>query len=1141
MTRIYSIIFKAITLLLVFFIFSVMLLIFFLINGIKLNNLSFGGIDISELYLKYDKKLFLQISNLGYQGKKLDCNISIGSDHQKFIVEIENFYYQNLKMNFSGKLLLDIEEIEALKDGTKKELTFDAVSIIFDQNLSPILAEKFFVHFQDDINFRFLHPTLDGVKLDNSTIDIVDLAHDGILKVYLDIYNMLDLRILKILGNYEVELPFKQIRGATHTLVHIDIPFSDDLGTVISAVAKVQNGVVSVGDNHLNVKHTPPDPNSKTKVSVRVELANNKVLFEDYAFHSDLLHIEYEKDVIKIASKQNDIHKATTMVANIENLNAMLKEKKLFYAVDIKDPKANFITVVGDTNLKEQITTGDFFVRHFNYDNKAIINSEQFTFKVQHKPLNVQCNGDFGVDMQVENNLTQKVLFENFELNYKNNTVKLYANILEENNTATLQHTTDLDKNSSNGTVFISNFEYKDEAKIQNQSVYYKVEHEPLIANITGDIEILLTNNGKNESNKIRFEKLVARYENNQATIDTNIRENQNLATLHNTSYFDKNVSNGALAIENYEYEDKAKMQNQTLLYTVNHQPFTAKVSGNIEILLKDTGSKEDKKISFENFLAQYQDEKVTVHSDIIENNNTAKISNVTYLDKDKSNGSLFINNFQYDDVAKLQNQTINYEVKHKPFQAHITSDLTATLQNKETILNGLDVVYGKNSINLKTNYLEGNASAYLTNTTNLDTNTSKGNLELKTFTFKQYLDLKNEFLQYSVDFKNGIKASIPKYLLTYTKDANNTQNLFVGKLNNLLGKVNLVSNKSLNNGTLHISSNKEFQNTNIIINDLGVDINSTLFKSDQADKTNETVVQAEQNNSDLPKISLKMFNSKVSIDGMDLNSSSILGEFYKQDMDIKYLPQDENSTIKLYKSGDSLSIKATGLSDNFINSLAKKDIFDDGLFSLDIDGNKTNMYGGMYVRDTTVKNVRILNNLISFVNTTPAIINPLLALPTLFRMSETNFDMNGYLIKDGYVKFDYDYENKFLNLPSFYTRSKMMDFKGKGKVDIANKKLEAGIDVIFLKDYSKFVNHIPLIGYILTGDDGNFVTNVDINGTFETQEFTTHAISNTAEGVVNMIKRTISVPFIPFMDNGKKEDGNSTKQNTTNTTNEGN
>jgi hypothetical protein len=637
-----------------------------------------------------------------------------------------------------------------------------------------------------------------------------------------------------------------------------------------------------------------------------------------------------------------------------------------------------------------------------------------------------------------------------------------------------------------------------------------------LIAEITGDIELLLKEKEDNRNKKIQFDNLVARYENNEITIDTNIKENQNKLTLHNKTSLDQNISNGTLLVDGFQYEDRIKLENQTVNYKVKHQPIEADVSGDIAFRYSDKEKSKD--ITLKNFVLHYLNNIATINLDIKEGNNQAVFSNRSDLDNNVSKGTLFVQSFQYEDVAKLHNQTLKYEVHHNPLKAHITSDLKATLQNKERIFNGLDVVYSNNIVNVKTDYLEGNNSAYLTNTTNLDTNISKGTLELKTFQFENYLDLKNEFLPYSVDFKNGIKATIPKYILTYTKDNDNRQKLVVGRLNNLLDKVNHIENKKLQDGSLHLVSGDDFKTTTIIINDLGVDINSSLFTQPKTKIQNDTnAKESNQTAQDLPKISLKMFNTKVNVDGYDLNSTSIFASTNKQTIDLKYLPQDENSTIRFKKDGDILTLRTEDLSAKFIENFLKKDMLDGGTFSISVDGNKTNLNGGIYARNANIKNVRILNNLITFINTTPAIITPILALPTLFRMSETNFDMTGYPIRDGHVKFDYLYDTKMLNLPSFYTRSKMMDFKGKGYVDIANEKLEAGIDVIFLKDYSKFFNHIPLLGYIITGDDGNFVTNVDIRGTFEKQEFETHAVKNASEGAVNAIKRTFMTPFRLF------------------------
>ena len=47
-------------------------------------------------------------------------------------------------------------------------------------------------------------------------------------------------------------------------------------------------------------------------------------------------------------------------------------------------------------------------------------------------------------------------------------------------------------------------------------------------------------------------------------------------------------------------------------------------------------------------------------------------------------------------------------------------------------------------------------------------------------------------------------------------------------------------------------------------------------------------------------------------------------------------------------------------------------------------------------------------------------------------------------------------------------------------------------------------------------------MTTVDIKGTFNEQSFETHTVKNATQGAFNVIKRTLSIPFLPFMDNKK-------------------
>jgi hypothetical protein len=147
------------------------------------------------------------------------------------------------------------------------------------------------------------------------------------------------------------------------------------------------------------------------------------------------------------------------------------------------------------------------------------------------------------------------------------------------------------------------------------------------------------------------------------------------------------------------------------------------------------------------------------------------------------------------------------------------------------------------------------------------------------------------------------------------------------------------------------------------------------------------------------------------------------------------------------------------------------------------------------------------------FINTTPAIINPLLALPTLFRLGQNGFDMQGYYTNGGWINFNYDIKKGFFYFKEFNTNGMMVDFKGKGLINLKTDDIGFNIDVVFLKDYSKFISHIPLLGYIITGDDGEFMTQVDIFGNLKKPKFETHMVKNSTRGVGNMIKRTILSP----------------------------
>jgi hypothetical protein len=262
------------------------------------------------------------------------------------------------------------------------------------------------------------------------------------------------------------------------------------------------------------------------------------------------------------------------------------------------------------------------------------------------------------------------------------------------------------------------------------------------------------------------------------------------------------------------------------------------------------------------------------------------------------------------------------------------------------------------------------------------------------------------------------------------------------------------------------------------------------------------------------PNISYKLTNGLIGFEDREILYDTLDIDFNNSIANLKLNACNSTVFANIDFNNKKLNIKANNINDIFANNLFQKDIFSDGLIDLNINGTFEYLVGDVNLHKTTIKNVQILNNLITFINTTPAIINPILALPTLFRLSETNFDLNGYYVKNGQVNFEYDILNKQIQFNKIDTKSKMMDFKAKGNMDLKTKDIVFGVDVVFMKDHSKILNNIPIVGYIITGDDGNFITQIDVNGTLDNPRFNTHTLENISKGAGNIIKRTLNLPI---------------------------
>jgi hypothetical protein len=230
-------------------------------------------------------------------------------------------------------------------------------------------------------------------------------------------------------------------------------------------------------------------------------------------------------------------------------------------------------------------------------------------------------------------------------------------------------------------------------------------------------------------------------------------------------------------------------------------------------------------------------------------------------------------------------------------------------------------------------------------------------------------------------------------------------------------------------------------------------------------------------------------------------NSSIIIGDykvpFEQANVDLSKnishtnLVGINNTNVNIKKDKHELIITSQDIGSEFVNKIFQKNYFQNGKFELFLSNKTENTYEGTVKIDgVTFKDLQFIDNLLLFVNTTPAIINPILAIPTFIRFGASGFKMNGYYVSEGKFRFVYHKDTQILELFSIETIGNLNNFQGNITLDLSSDTMTGNLDVIFLKDFATVLNAIPLVNIILLNKDGNIAIPIEISGTLEETDF---------------------------------------------------
>lgn len=484
---------------------------------------------------------------------------------------------------------------------------------------------------------------------------------------------------------------------------------------------------------------------------------------------------------------------------------------------------------------------------------------------------------------------------------------------------------------------------------------------------------------------------------------------------------------------------------------------------------------------------------KIYEHSKLLKNLNIKDGSIKLFVyDNEKIDFDLVLNNLDYPiykNSKKINKLNLLGEIRGENLKTYTKDNslVIKKLKNSpiEVFMNSFIIDLNSSNNTLTTNStIDDKIKLYLQNTVlklnNEELFFKEANIDIANLKLDFKADLQSSFLPFYEKSKQ-----LKNYKLMGTYEFDNSRLKFKTTDNKI--KLDLIPNKTmkldLNSYDLHINTTNESKTIK--------DFEKILINA-----TNSNIVINKK---------YKALAKKYHIQ-LDENEQTFILENKKILVTYK---KDKNKKIK---------IKANNLNDKFINTLANKDVLTGGTVVLIASGDENNIEGKVILNENKIKNMSVITNVITLINTSPALINPLLALPSIASMaSNKGFALNGYEVNDGYIDFTYDLETKFLNLKNIVTVGNGIDFEGNLLVDLDSKVIDGKLNLIFFKGYSKIVGAIPLLNYVILGDEKRVETEVELSGTLENPKVKSNIAKDSVNAPVNVIKRIIKSPFKIF------------------------
>ncbi|QOY53278.1 AsmA-like C-terminal domain-containing protein [Candidatus Sulfurimonas baltica] len=648
---------------------------------------------------------------------------------------------------------------------------------------------------------------------------------------------------------------------------------------------------------------------------------------------------------------------------------------------------------------------------------------------------------------------------------------------------------------------------------------------------------------------------------NSYITINNMLAKYKDIATSHVDMYFNARESSGILdfRVEKLSFKEKGLTLRNIpeplhVAYSISPQNYYLTIDNSNWIFKNELLKVSSMKIPFDM-------EKLTAQIPItfveVPKIATALVSGKILLKSAKANMKI--------DLLKLNYN--NIKLGQSPASVNVFYNNGFTISSKEKItldIDSIDYTFNNakvniNSDNIIVNNLSLNISDKLKSKISAVYNFKKsiGNVDVHSVEFANStlgeIFKSDKTIQLDVESKNSeIKIASKEYDLDYTM-SNNEWKLRFNSLEKIAENSKALKEFGLTNGNstiikkendknIKFSVNSEYKykilvkdnvpiknytvngelqsengklsltvndSVDVSINDyitikaesVGININEILnFISDKNSST--------KSGSNL-KLSLTARNSYIYFNKDRSAVSDNINLKYKNNIVTASLAhKDGNANFKF--SDGNFHLYGKDFGDIFMDNLFARSKFKGGILDFAINGRPDKHNGMIFVRNTTILDYKILNNILAFVNT----------IPSLTTFSLPGYNNSGLAAESTYMSFVFD-ENIY-TISDLYLKSKEIDIIGKGNASIKNNTIN--IDLNLKTDLGSAISKIPIVGYILLGKD-SISTSLKIRGKLDNPEVTTQVAKDIMVAPLNILKRTLMLPFELFKSGDDKKE----------------